>query len=159
MMDGKMVNDPVNHPAYYCDGGIETIDYILAKDMDFLLGQVCKYISRAGKKDPEKELEDLEKARFYLEKKIEVLKGNGREKQGEDYLDLMTAEEAFKRAKMRADEIIIEEINECIERGETSLCSTLSISDALKERLNGMGYMVNDRISGVGVRIDWRDNG
>lgn len=67
-------NDPVNHPAHYCDGGIETLDYILAKNMDFLLGQVCKYISRAGKKDPEKELEDLEKAQFYLARKIELLK-------------------------------------------------------------------------------------
>ncbi len=67
-------NDPVNHPSYYCDGGIETIDFILAKRMDFLLGQVCKYISRAGKKDPGKELEDLEKAHFYLKRKIELLK-------------------------------------------------------------------------------------
>lgn len=67
-------NDPVNHPAHYCDVGIETLDYILAKNMDFLLGQVCKYISRAGKKDPEKELEDLEKAQFYLARKIELLK-------------------------------------------------------------------------------------
>ncbi len=63
----------VFHPSHYCDGGIETIDYILAKKMDFLLGQVCKYISRAGKKDPARELEDLQKARFYLDKKIQLL--------------------------------------------------------------------------------------
>ena len=67
-------HDHVNHPSHYCTGGIETLDYILAKKMDFLLGQVCKYISRAGLKDPAKELEDLEKARFYLDKKIEELK-------------------------------------------------------------------------------------
>jgi hypothetical protein len=66
-------NDPVNHPAHYCDGGIETLDFIVAKKMDFFLGQVCKYISRAGKKDPAKELEDLKKARFYLNRKIELL--------------------------------------------------------------------------------------
>ncbi len=66
-------NDLINHPAHYCDGGIETLDYILAKRMDFLIGQVCKYISRAGKKDPEKELEDLRKARFYLDRKIKIL--------------------------------------------------------------------------------------
>ena len=69
MMCGT-VNDPVNHPAHYCDGGIETLDYIVAKKLDFFLGQVCKYISRAGKKDPEKEVEDLKKARFYLDRKI-----------------------------------------------------------------------------------------
>ena len=54
----ETVNDPVNHPAHYCDGGIETLDYIVAKKLDFFLGQVCKYISRAGKKDPEKGNED-----------------------------------------------------------------------------------------------------
>ena len=65
--------DVINHPAHYCDGGIETLDFILAKKLDFLLGQVCKYISRAGKKDPAKELEDLKKAQFYLNRKIEVM--------------------------------------------------------------------------------------
>ena len=69
-----MTNDPVNHPSHYCDGGIETLDFILAKRLDFLLGQVVKYVSRAGKKDPAKELEDLQKARFYLDRKIETMK-------------------------------------------------------------------------------------
>ena len=73
-MSEVVANDPVNHPDHYCDGGIETLDYILAKKLDFLLGQVCKYISRAGKKDPDKELEDLEKAEFYLKRKIAILK-------------------------------------------------------------------------------------
>ena len=71
--DGAAVqHDPVNHPKWYCNG-IETLDYILSKNMDFLTGQVCKYISRAGLKDPEKELQDLQKARFYLNRKIELL--------------------------------------------------------------------------------------
>ena len=68
-------HDAVKHPSWYCDGGIETLDYIMAKKLDFLLGQVCKYISRAGKKDPAKEIEDLKKARFYLDWKINSLKG------------------------------------------------------------------------------------
>lgn len=72
----ESVTDPdINHPSYYCDGGIETIDYILAKKMDFLLASVCKYISRAGKKDPATELQDLKKARFYLDRKIKLLEG------------------------------------------------------------------------------------
>ena len=70
--DGKE-EDPVNHPAHYTDGGIETLDFILAKRLDFLLGQVVKYVSRAGKKDPAKELEDLQKAQFYLNRKIEQI--------------------------------------------------------------------------------------
>ena len=76
-------NDAVYHPSHYCDGGIETLDYILAKKMDFLLGQVCKYISRAGKKDPALEIQDLEKARFYLDKKISLLK-EGKAKESVD---------------------------------------------------------------------------
>lgn len=75
----KAKDDPVNHPAHYCDGGIETLDFIIAKKLDFFLGQVCKYISRAGKKDPSKELEDLKKAQFYLNRKIELLEKGGAE--------------------------------------------------------------------------------
>ena len=71
----QQASDEVNHPAHYCDGGIETLDFILAKKLDFLLGQVVKYVSRAGKKDPTKELQDLEKAQFYLNRKIELMKG------------------------------------------------------------------------------------
>jgi hypothetical protein len=40
----------VNHPPHYTDGGIEVIDYIKAKNLDFCLGNAVKYISRAGKK-------------------------------------------------------------------------------------------------------------
>ena len=49
-------NDPVNHPSYYTDGKIEVIDYIKDKGLGFSLGNAVKYISRAGKKDPEKEI-------------------------------------------------------------------------------------------------------
>ena len=69
-------HDPVNHPRYYCDGGIETLDYILAKRLNFLLGQVVKYVTRAGKKDPDKHLEDLRKAQFYLNREIRRLEAN-----------------------------------------------------------------------------------
>ena len=68
-----LVEDGINHPSWYCWGGIETLDYILAKELDFLLGNAVKYISRAGRKDPETVVEDLKKARFYIDKKIEVL--------------------------------------------------------------------------------------
>ena len=68
-----VLDDPISHPAHYCDGGIETLDFIVAKKLDFFLGQVCKYISRAGKKDPAKELDDLKKAQFYLNRKIELM--------------------------------------------------------------------------------------
>ena len=62
--------DVVNQPSHYTDGGIETIDFIEAKGLDFNLGNAVKYISRAGKKDPSKKVEDLEKARWYLNREI-----------------------------------------------------------------------------------------
>lgn len=66
-------NDNVNHPAHYTDGKIEVIDYIQDKDFNFCRGNAIKYISRAGKKDKAKEIEDLQKAVWYLNKEIERL--------------------------------------------------------------------------------------
>lgn len=66
-------NDPVNHPSHYTDGKIEVIDYIEDKGLDFFLGNAVKYISRAGKKDQSKEVEDLQKAAWYIQRKIEQI--------------------------------------------------------------------------------------
>jgi len=65
-----MTHDPVNHPSHYTFGKIEVIDAIegLALEGDFLLGNVLKYVARAKHKGAE--LEDLKKARWYLERKI-----------------------------------------------------------------------------------------
>jgi hypothetical protein len=67
------MNDVVNHPSYYTDGGIETIDFIEAKKLPYHLGNAVKYISRAGKKDQNKTIEDLQKAVWYIERYIKVL--------------------------------------------------------------------------------------
>ena len=61
-------SDPVNHPAHYKVGGIETIDFIEAKRLNYNLGNVVKYITRADHKG--NRLEDLEKARWYLDREI-----------------------------------------------------------------------------------------
>jgi hypothetical protein len=61
-------SDPVNHPAHYKVGGIETIDFIEAKQLNYNLGNVVKYITRADHKG--NRLEDLEKARWYLDREI-----------------------------------------------------------------------------------------
>ena len=71
-------NDVVNHPSHYTDGKIEVIDFIEDKKLGFCLGNAVKYISRAGKKDPTKEVEDLNKARWYIERRIkEITEGIG----------------------------------------------------------------------------------
>lgn len=64
----------IDHPNHY--GGdivYETIKVIEAWELDFHLGNAVKYISRAGKKDPTKEREDLLKAIWYLNRKIDQL--------------------------------------------------------------------------------------
>ena len=66
-----MNKDMVNDPPHYKDGGIETIDFIEAKKLGFNLGNAIKYISRAGKKGDA--LEDLKKARWYLNREINNL--------------------------------------------------------------------------------------
>lgn len=64
-----MTEDIINNPSHYVTGGIETIDFIEAKVLGFNLGNVVKYISRADHKG--KRIEDLEKARFYLDREIQ----------------------------------------------------------------------------------------
>jgi hypothetical protein len=66
--------DPVNSPPHYTAGGIETIDFIEAKDLNYRLGNVVKYLSRAGKKVDGDPIADLEKARWYLDREIATRK-------------------------------------------------------------------------------------
>lgn len=66
-------NSAIDHPSHYTAGGIETIDAIEAWGLGFNLGNAVKYISRAGKKDPAKTLEDLRKAAWYVAREISNL--------------------------------------------------------------------------------------
>ena len=63
-----MKEDKVNHPKHYMKGKIEPIDFINANDMDYLEGNIIKYISRYKFKNG---IEDLHKAKFYLDMLIE----------------------------------------------------------------------------------------
>jgi len=65
------VKDNVNHPAHYKTGGIETIDFIEAKSLNYNLGNVVKYITRADYKG--NKLEDLKKAQWYLNREVSNL--------------------------------------------------------------------------------------
>ena len=65
----------VNHPSHYNVGSIEVIDAINEWKLDFDLGNVVKYVARAGHKDASKTIEDLEKAKFYLQDEINRLRG------------------------------------------------------------------------------------
>lgn len=75
-------HDAVNHPSHYARGSIETIDFIRAKlgpdgFVAYCLGNVVKYVSRAGHKDDL--VQDLSKARVYLTWAIETASEAGLE--------------------------------------------------------------------------------
>ena len=61
-------HDDINHPSHYTQGNIEVIDYIEDKKLGYRLGNVVKYVSRAGHKDDA--IKDLKKARWYLNREI-----------------------------------------------------------------------------------------
>lgn len=68
--------DIINHPSHYNSGKIEVYDFIESQNLNFAKGNVVKYVSRAGKKQAEGKtieesaLEDLKKAKWYIEKEI-----------------------------------------------------------------------------------------
>lgn len=72
------MSDVINHPTHYTSGKIEVIDFIEDKGLNFNLGNVIKYVSRAGLKKSkgksleDKALEDLKKARFYIDREIKT---------------------------------------------------------------------------------------
>jgi len=67
---GEVISPPdvVNHPPHYKVGGVETIEFIEAKNLNYHLGNAVKYISRAFYKG--NPLQDLKKARFYIDREI-----------------------------------------------------------------------------------------
>lgn len=77
----SVTHDVVSHPSHYTDGKIEVIDFIEDKRLGFNLGNCVKYVSRAGKKDPSKLVEDLRKAAWYLNREIDNL---GKSTQSDD---------------------------------------------------------------------------
>ena len=78
-MSNQKNYDDVQSPKHYTDTKIEVIDYIEDKNFGFCLGNAVKYISRAGKKssaamnEKEKAIQDLEKAIWYINRRIREL--------------------------------------------------------------------------------------
>jgi hypothetical protein len=73
MTENKVGNleSKVHSPRHYNLGKVEVIDAIEAWSLGFSLGNTVKYIARAGKKHGSDPIEDLEKARWYLDREIE----------------------------------------------------------------------------------------
>lgn len=68
------MTDMINHPAHYCEGRkFEPIDVIDDWGLNYRLGCALKYIARAGRKNPSKVREDLQKCAWYLQREIDSL--------------------------------------------------------------------------------------
>jgi len=67
-------NNIITHPSHYCFGKYEPVKVIQDWKLDFCLGNVIKYVARAGRKEGNSIIQDLEKAKQYLEFEIENLK-------------------------------------------------------------------------------------
>ncbi len=82
-----MTHDPINHPSHYAEGRqYEPIDVITDWELNYRLGNVVKYVSRAGRK--QNTLEDLKKAAWYLSREIEAHEvGSPYRAEYEDVLD------------------------------------------------------------------------
>lgn len=74
---GGLKPDVVNSPAHYTAYPVEVIQ--LTEHMNFNRGNAVKYIARAGLKNPDKELEDLQKAAWYIDREINRIKGENKQ--------------------------------------------------------------------------------
>ena len=70
---GNTALDQKYDPTHYQRGKIQVWDFIADQNLDFFKGNVVKYVCRAGSKSGESELDDLMKAKVYVEKAIELL--------------------------------------------------------------------------------------
>lgn len=67
------MSDNINHPAHYTQYPVEVIE--LTEHLNFCRGNAVKYLCRAGLKSKDTEVEDLEKAHWYVSREIARVKG------------------------------------------------------------------------------------
>lgn len=72
-----VAHDPINHPSHYTSdpSGVECIE--ITRHRNFNIGNAIKYLWRAGLKDGNSDIQDLQKAAWYINDEIERLKQNG----------------------------------------------------------------------------------
>ena len=63
------MSDPVNHPTHYTRFPVEVIE--ITEHLNFNRGNAVKYITRAGHKDPAAEVQDLQKAAWYIARELQ----------------------------------------------------------------------------------------
>lgn len=116
------MHDAINHPSHYTDGTIEVIDYIEDKELGYHLGNAIKYISRAGKKDPSKTVEDLKKAVWYINRKIKKLES------GVDPIEQRTIADSQVEAEQRETRELVERAKQALEKIDCGSCDRCVVS-------------------------------
>lgn len=74
-IDKATLNEDVIKPSHYKAGEFDVIAFCQKHNLSFDVGNVIKYVTRAGKKKDNSELQDLNKAMEYLKRRIEFIKG------------------------------------------------------------------------------------
>lgn len=73
-------SDAVHHPPHYLAGRIEVWDFIIDQNLEYCSGCAVKYIARAGRKNPDTHVQDLEKASAYLKRFLKHLQSTNKER-------------------------------------------------------------------------------
>jgi DNA repair exonuclease SbcCD ATPase subunit len=140
------VSDSINHPPHYTHGGIETIDFIEAKELNWNLGNVVKYVSRAGHKGDK--LEDLKKAAWYLRREIERLG----DQSGDVEADMMRQRddarkeaEKWKMANTESQAEIRKRAIECDEIRQAAKLERRELLASLEQREAEFAKAINQR--------------
>jgi hypothetical protein len=89
------MNPNVSHPSHYNQGKIEVIEFIEDQGLNFSRGNAVKYIARAGKKAFE--LEDLQKAAWYINREIELLQAEAEKREPKRPNDMVARAEVSER--------------------------------------------------------------
>ena len=74
-MNQKLMEEQIKNPSHYERWSVEPITYIMKNDMPFWMGNVIKYVARAGAKENTSEITDLKKAKRYIDMRINQLEG------------------------------------------------------------------------------------
>ena len=132
-------HDAVDNPSHYCGTKYQVINFIEDWGLGYCLGNVVKYICRAGKKyigDKQKELQDLEKAKWYLERRLEEHK-NGVELDSNELkmnisIDDFTEDQKLNYTRRK----IIKNIVDCVyEEIDTKFYTALELLDTEIHRM------------------------
>ena len=127
------MSDAVNHPAHYNIGKIEVIEFITDQQLDYPTGNAVKYLCRAGRKDPSKEIEDLEKAIWYIRWRIEVLQAakEGRPARRPNQLNQRTQKQNTTDDEKWASQLARERLLKQAEQNESVASETTELAEPL----------------------------